>query len=236
MEPIRGGYTEEERGDIRRQLLSYMERHRIGTPTLQARIAQAGGRSNYEVNNKTLQRFLAARHRTNDGFVWLCHKFLLGVDAEDPVREFGDAACRFHQFETDEAALAGGAGTYEISGAPDDGENKTVPYGSLTLRRVPGRPYLRATETVSNRHAVAGRDGAAAPFLFEGAALIQAKGISVILRDVLTRLPKLNLLYEWQPAPGAYHGTIVERIFMGRRTGANIMLRVSMQKNDGTRP
>ena len=114
--PAKAAYSADERTLIRDQLLAYCEQHQIGTPTLQTRIATASDRQGYELSNKTLQRFLAGATRTNDAFVWLCHKFLDGTESERPVVSFGRALCAYYQHETDANAIIGVAGTYEKTG------------------------------------------------------------------------------------------------------------------------
>lgn len=208
-----------------------MERHRIGTPTLQARIADAAGRTLDEVNNKTLQRFLAGKHRTNDAFVWLCQKFLMGTDSEDPVREFGDAALRFLLPEDAGRGVAAATGTYRLTSRVED-ETEERDYSKLTLHPVDGRDYLRAEEEVVDLRGRA-RQGEDNPLRFEGVALARSGGLSLILRDVLTRHPKWHALYKSatdRHRQDRYRGSVLSPIFMGSGLGANEVREITIRK------
>lgn len=228
-------YALEDRDTIRRQLLGYMERHSIGTPTLQARIADAAGRTLDEVNNKTLQRFLAGRHRTNDAFVRLCHRFLLGTDSEDPIREFGDAALRFFLPEDAPRDVAAAAGTYRLTSREDD-EPEERDYSALVLQPVEGRDYLHAEEAVVDVRARATGKGEDNPLRFEGVALVRSGGLSLVLRDVLTRRPKWHSFYKAaadRHRDGQYSGAVVTPVFMGSGLGANDLREVKVRKAAG---
>jgi len=225
----------EDRDTIRRRLLGYMERHSIGSPTLQARIADASGRTLDEVNNKTLQRFLAGRHRTNDAFVWLCQKFLMGTESEDPVREFGDAALRFFLAEDAARDVAAVTGTYRLT-CRDEDEKEDRAYSALTLQPVEGRDYLHAEEEVADVRARARGKGDDNPLRFEGVALARPGGISLVLRDVLTRRPKWHSLYKAavdRHRDGHYSGAVVTPVYMGSGLGANDVREVKVRKVEG---
>jgi hypothetical protein len=229
--PSQAMYDDKDRDLIRRQLLGYMEQHRIGTPTLQARIAGSSDRSLDEVNNKTLQRFLAGRHRTNDSFVWLCHKFTLGVDAADPAREFGDAACRFYQHNDDADAVRDAAGEYEIAACAEDRGSEPVAYSKLKLDPVADRPFLRALESVIDHRAGEQNVPDDSPLEFEGVAFARVKGLSIVLRDVLTRRQRWHLFYP-VPGDGEYAGSVMTPSHQGTTVGHNDVNRIEVTRQE----
>ena len=214
--PSKATYSADDRALIRDQLLAYSEQHRIGTPTLQTRIAEASGRHAYELSNKTLQRFLAGATRTNDAFVWLCHKFLHSVDAVDPVKSYGDAAMAFFQHVAD-PEFAAVAGAYSID-ERDKGE--TIGQSRLTLAAVSDRPYLRAEESSD--------DGGG----YEGIAFKRTKGLSLILRDRLTRLQRWHVYF---PGPGddpaILTGQTMTPRFFGHAEGGNAVAHARMRRD-----
>ncbi len=80
----RPAYDDKERGQIRAALKSYGQQHKVGVPTLQLRIAEAIGDENPDrVPLKSLQRFLAGTHRTDDALVDHCARFLAMVAPPD---------------------------------------------------------------------------------------------------------------------------------------------------------
>ncbi len=85
----RPAYDDSERERIRRLLLRYKDDHSVGVPTLQLRIAESIGDANPDrVPLKSLQRFIAATHRTDDALVDHCMNFLMSVappPAEDDL-------------------------------------------------------------------------------------------------------------------------------------------------------
>ncbi|WP_065331625.1 hypothetical protein [Tritonibacter mobilis] len=83
----RPAYDEQARDRIRSALLRYKDDHRVGVPTLQLRIAEIIDNGNPDrVPLKSLQRFLAATHRTDDALVDHCKRFLMQV-APPPTEE-----------------------------------------------------------------------------------------------------------------------------------------------------
>ena len=171
-------YSAVDRALIRDQLLAYCEQHQIGTPTLQTRIATASDRQSHELSNKTLQRFLAGATRTNDAFVWLCHKFLDDTESERPVVTFGRALCAYYQHETDADAITSVAGTYEKTEAGAAGNSR------LVLTAEAGLGFMTASEGAHPEQSAAGNGHA---IVYEGVAFLQAQGLTIVMRDVLTR-------------------------------------------------
>lgn len=76
---LRNKFDVDERERIRRALLRYMRENCIGTPTLQFRIVEADAPRHREIPLSTLQRFLTARHHTQEHHVALCHGFVAGL-------------------------------------------------------------------------------------------------------------------------------------------------------------
>lgn len=226
--PLNAMYENEDRDQIRRDLIAYCTQHRIGSPTLQSRIATANDRTHDEVNNKTLQRFLAGKHRTNDAFVWLCHKFLLGTDTIDPVKSFGDAASQFFTHVSEPDSLAAVTGDYEIAIKGDDAGGISES-SRLVLSPVAERSYLRAAEEVSR-----GDDDNSHLTQFEGVAFLRPRGLSLILRDNLTRRQKWHLYYRAAPTmPNEFHGEMMTPLFFGSSDGANSVFRARMTRKEG---
>ncbi len=85
----------ESRRLIRDKLLHYMRSHDMGVPTLAKRIKNAHPRK-LEIPIKTLQRFLADTHRTNDLHVALCSDFVEGLPCPDPIGALGKALAEFY--------------------------------------------------------------------------------------------------------------------------------------------
>lgn len=211
--PSEASYDREERARIRRLLLGYAERHEIGVPTLFRRIAATAGRQADDAGLKALQRFLGDENRTNDATLWLYDRFLDEADLVDPVIAFGDAICKFQQFGEDAGILEAVAGAYEVTAHRDDVEGfgtLSGLAGRIMLGRVPDRPYLRASEKMPDRKR-GGKDQE-----FEGVALVQAHGLGLVLRDVLTRRPKTMLLFPAEGEAGAgFSGTATSPVFSG---------------------
>ena len=123
------------------------------------------------------------------------------MDQPDPVIAFGDALCAFQQCDPDEDRLAFVRGEYEVTAhlppvedLPFRLRDTSMHYGWITFEAVPGRPYLRAVERTGAMIAATRRQKAGQEVVFEGVALVQAHGVTAILRDVLTRRPKSYFL------------------------------------------
>ncbi len=219
-------YEEEDRDKLRRDLIEYCTQHCIGSPTLQSRIAAATGRTTDEVNNKTLQRFLAGKHRTNDAFVWLCHKFLLGIDVTDPVKSFGDAANEFFMYNGDPDTLSRALGAYNIEAVWNEEDDVFSEHSLLVLTPVPERAYLRAEEEVGKGH-----DSNSHNMSFEGVAIIRPNGFSIVLRDILTRRQKWHVLHpSLRLRAGEYAGEMIPPILFGSPQSERSVFRVRMTK------
>lgn len=232
--PSEAAYDKSDRERIRRELNDYMERHVIGVPTLFRRIAAATGRETDDAGLKALQRFLGNENRTNDATLWLYDRFLEGVDATDPVLAFGDAICKFQQFDTNSAILESVSGAYAVTTHLDkvEGFGKlSGETGRVTFDRVPERPYLRVAETMPGRSTSAARKGGGKDHEFEGIALVQAHGLGLVLRDVLTRRPKNILLVPGEGEAGTgFSGTATSPVFAGFGQAAEISRKISLTR------
>jgi hypothetical protein len=146
-------FDEPARRRVRDGLRSYMRAHRIGAPTLQARIIEADAPRFREVPLSTLQRFLRDAHRTADAHVALCAEFLEkageSVAAEDTG--FAPALAGFIGMPDDPLTLADEALQAELAGdySWEAGRQEGDPVIRLGLMAVAGKPWLDAAETVS---------------------------------------------------------------------------------------
>jgi hypothetical protein len=194
-------FDEPQRATIRAALLQYMREHKIGVPTLRARISQATGRIRnspsgddpYLVDQKTLQRFLAGVMRTNDAFVAICNEF---VQTLPPVRDdFADTALSLAAFfaapEMPSAARADDAPA-AFSAANPAGPNSTI----YVDRTDPTRPYVRIRECIFPPVSPPGSYSASAISVhpYEGFLLARERFYLAILRSSLTRLPRIHWL------------------------------------------
>lgn len=152
----RPAYDESERERIRRSLLRYKEQHQAGVPTLQLRIAEAIGDQNPDrVPIKSLQRFLAASHRTDDALVHHCAIFLTKVAPPPAEERLADMLGQFLMEETAlDAPCSTFIGTYHgrfrterVTSLKDRYEHA---YSVLSLRDSGQPHYLIAEELVFN--------------------------------------------------------------------------------------
>lgn len=221
-----------ERAHIRAALLRYMGEHRIGVPTLQGRIAQASGRSPDLIPLKTLQRFLADTHRTNDAFLIPVHQFSRDLPVRSIIDELGSAVSGFFSQSSEQGdarheARAGLdlAGAYDILAAqvvkPDPASGLRmeirsgykIPYGRMQFAPGHGGHYLTAQEVIFNPHKIpAPESGEGARHLCEGAVLAFRPLVVLLLRSVLSRLPKTYWLR--QDKEGDLMGNAIEAVFL----------------------
>jgi len=189
------GFAREDRERVRSALLRYMDENQIGIPTLQKRIASHNGRSEDLIPLKTLQRFVAGTHRTNDAFVALCYKFAQNFALPAASDGLGDALLRF----LDLPGPAAGADTrsgamrlkdmlahnYRGTAATDNGE---VDYSELEIEAVPYKDHFRVRETVRNRLLQPGAAPSNSPAIhrYEGIVVGNESGLFGVLREELT--------------------------------------------------
>jgi hypothetical protein len=162
------------RDRIRRKIRHYMTQHRIGVHHLARRIVAANPHRP-EIPIKTLQRFLANAHRTNDMYVRFFHKFAEQLQDHDPVFELG-------------RSLA------DLYGASDPLLGQTISrrYNVLVERDAIHSEVMIASEGRFERlrEAVRGTDG----LLYDGAMVVAGATQIAVLKDRLLDLPKTYVL------------------------------------------
>lgn len=196
-------FDQADRDRIRRCLLRYMEENRIGVPTLQKLIAEANDLALDRLPLKTLQRFLADTHRSNDIMVRFCHRFAAGLADDDPLDSFGEALTAFWgaRGTADWQALAPemigafeGRAEEELTGM-QLGTRNYVPFSALVIEAVPAQHYARAAETISNWSRTASPDsGDSVRRSYEGVLLHPPGALLLALRNSLTGAPRLYWL------------------------------------------
>lgn len=201
-------FDETERQSIRRSLLRYIDENNIGVPTLQRLIATTNGISIDQLPLKTLQRFMADTHRSNDLMVRYCHHFVVDQFAPDPVIAFGDQFAAFLGIWRDgrdcrpvppdmagtfashtKEALPPGQ-TMRVSRAAD-----LVPFSRIQIDLLPDRAFAVIRETIVNWKAQA--PGAADLGLpttprrdYEGVIIHPQGALFAVMRNVLTGTPR----------------------------------------------
>lgn len=197
-----------DRDRMRSALLRYMQEHRIGVPTLQARIAQASSRSTDLIPLKTLQRFLAHSHRTNDAFLIPVHQFSSTLPVRDENAVFAQALGGFFRGAMPEAAAretgARLTGSFAVLAEqrPDKPallESKdrfTLLQGTMSVctGAEPGMVHVRE-EVLVGDDGKAGDPESGFRHRYEGIALDLDTPIIVMLRNALTGFPKSYWLY-----------------------------------------
>lgn len=201
-------FDEAERQGIRRSLLRYIDENNIGVPTLQRLIAAANEVSVDQLPLKTLQRFMADTHRSNDLMVRYCHHFVSEQRVADPIADFGDQFAAFlgvwrdgrdcrpmpldmaGAFESNaEAALPPGQ-TMRVSRAGD-----LVPFSRIKIDLLPGRVFAVIRETITNWKAQP--PGTAEDSLptaprraYEGVIIHPHGALFAVMRNILTGTPR----------------------------------------------
>jgi hypothetical protein len=204
-------FDEAERQSIRRALLRYIDENNIGAPTLQRLIAGANGISIDQLPLKTLQRFMADTHRSNDLMVRFCHRFVIDQLAADPVTTFGDQFAAFlgvwrdgrdcrpvpsdmagsFQSYTKAALPPGQIMRVRSSGDPSD----MVPFSRIDIRVEPGRIFAVIRETIVNWRALApGASDDGLPTTprrdYEGVMIHPHGAMFAMMRNVVTGTPR----------------------------------------------
>lgn len=196
-----------ERDRMRSALLRYMQEHRIGVPSLQIRIAQAANRSADLVPLKTLQRFLAHSHRTNDSFLIPVYQFSADLPARDDDVAVAQMLAKFFGGATAQPAVrdtrSGLSGSFVVfveKDAPKILGRKDKPFrarkSNLSARSDEQRGVAVLVEEVLLKD-----DGSPLHMdsefrhRYEGFALDIHAPIIALLRNVLTGFPKSYWLY-----------------------------------------
>jgi hypothetical protein len=210
-------FDQADRDRIRRALLRYMEDNRIGVPTLQKLIAEANDLALDNLPLKTLQRFLGDTHRSNDIMVRFCHRFTAGLPDDDPLAGLGETLTDFFGIAPDKTEwqalppdLVGGyAGRAEPAVkrfAPPADFAQWVAFSTLTLERLPARPFAAAREVIGNWNRTAPSDDAQlVRRVYEGVLFHPGGSLFVLMRNILTGTPRLYWLAPMAPFPLAGH-------------------------------
>jgi hypothetical protein len=208
------------RARLRGRLLRYMEEHRIGAPTLQARIAQASGRSPDLIPLKTLQRFIGGQGRTNDAFTAILSRFAHDLPDKNDVQDTTAVTTRFFDLgafgvatartETVSDRLIGSYSVHKRTAAPggqaysrnsnikvyragqDMAEFTQLDSRCVITRHEPGGPLLLRQELFEPG---GGPDGPRRSF--EGIVLFFDPLILILCKDLATRLPRIYWLREY---------------------------------------
>jgi len=202
-------FDQADREKMRAAILAFAKQNKLGAPSLQLRIAEATKRSVDQIPLKTLQRFLKDEGRTNDGFMIPIAEFVASVGAITPLDTFAhELGAFFARSGTEKEAAnevpARFARTYEIvagsakfknikvirSGAI---ENPDEPYGRCVISGTGRSLKVQELETGSDS---GGADGAFRPPANEGVVLYFAPLLFMLLRNNLTRLPRVYWLRE----------------------------------------
>lgn len=192
-----------ERARIRAALLRYMEEHRIGVPTLQVRIAKASGRSPDLIPLKTLQRFLADSHRTNDAFLIPVYEFTKEMPTTAPTDQFAAVATALAAFFPDGIAaprslprrITSVMKTFRLVQPLD----KEIFSGIISFERASTDGIVRIRERIYNPDAkpefVLSREteNAAPVHTYEGVLVTYKAAHIGLMRNTLTRTPRLHL-------------------------------------------
>jgi hypothetical protein len=218
-----------ERERIRHALLAYARDNRIGAPNLHLHIAEKTGRTVDQLGAlKTLQRFLIGEGRVNDGFVAACAAFVERAGAVTPhdelARDLGSFFSRDIAEQPADEVPSRLAGDYEVWAGRTTFINFEVQTASGGLS--PNVPYGRCRLSgngrglkVHEREAAPGSDaaeGAFRPAANEGVMLYFNPLIFVLMKNKLTRLPRIYWLREFQGgelAGHAMHGDPVDPAF-----------------------
>lgn len=211
-----------ERERIRHALLAYARDNRIGAPNLQLHIAEKLGRTVDEVGAlKTLQRFLTGEGRVNDGFITVCAAFVERTGAMTSHDELAhDLGAFFMRDIADQPAdevPSRLAGDYEIWAS----EIWHAHFVVKSEHMKPGKSYNLCRISGSGRglkvHELATASesayGSFRPAANEGVMLYFDPLIFILLKNRLTRLPRVYWLREGQHGylrGEAVHGNLAE--------------------------
>ena len=148
----RPNYDELVRERVRRELVHYKEEHGIGVPALQQRIADAIEDTPDRIPLKSLQRFLAGTHRTEDALVHLCIVFLSKVIPFAQEMDMARSLAQFFRYAPVFAEsywnLTGTYHGYICAGANE--AEAGIPYSVLNIEPARLPSYLGASEFVIN--------------------------------------------------------------------------------------
>ncbi|MHC2633955.1 hypothetical protein ACVME5_006638 [Bradyrhizobium liaoningense] len=198
---------EVERKRVRNGLVSYKELHRIGDPELRERMEYQG----IQVALRSLQRFIAGTHRTDDIMVRRYAKFLSKV-APPPVEdEFGASLSKFlAAYPQDITAFAGDYHTFvRARQAKAIGSaGFTVGCSQVRLSRAADVTFLRATEFMNDPDEASAKREVSAQVAWMGnTGVFAALGGDQYLLMVRSLLEtRLYTLRKVSDAPRTLHG------------------------------
>lgn len=195
-----------ERDKIRAVIRAYARENRIGVPNLQRHIAEATKRSLDQIPLKTLQRFLEDKGRTNDGFLIPLAEFVAAAGAKTPHDGLAyELGAFFAREEPAQDVPSHFSGSYEVvSGNTTFSKFKVIKIQGETVN--PDKPYGRCEISGAGRSlkvreweagpGSAGTEGAFRPPANQGVMLFFDPLIFMLLRNDLTRLPRVYWLQE----------------------------------------
>lgn len=170
-------FDQAARDRIRRKLRDHMTGHGIGVHKLAERIQGAQPHKN-EIPIKTLQRFLAGSHRTNDSYVGNFRQFADGLPDADPVGELGRAMAAFHDAEESDHFVGSYTLTFNENRSPD-GALDVAYLGAKADSR-----FCRVTERFTVQRLI----------VSDGVLVSRGDTAIIVLRDRLTKSPTEYLL------------------------------------------
>ena len=230
-------YDERARERIRARLIRYMERHKIGVPTLKDRIERADERGR-EFPLSTLQRFLRGSHRTMEMYVTLCTQFLDGLDEPMEPADFARALAAFLPSQEPATQLRELSGQYDAAVLPAEAAPLTkvrydgTVYSTVELRGGAGEACLLALEDEPDRDS--SRGDAGRRFTYDGVAVAFGTDIYLLMRNSLTRRPRHYCLTQVAAESGedetAFAGEAFERPAAG---GRDTCFAVQLRKRPG---
>lgn len=191
---------------MRSALLRYMQENRIGAPSLQFRIAEASGRGVDLIPLKTLQRFLAHSHRTNDSFLIPVYEFSANLPAREDGGDVAQMLSKFFAGAREETVrdldtgLSGSFAVFVEKDPPKILGRKDKPFrarkSNLSARSDDKRGVAVVVEEVflNDDGSPIQRDSEFR-HRYEGFALDVHAPVIALLRNVLTGYPKSYWLY-----------------------------------------
>lgn len=217
---VRHEFDESERLRLRQAVRTYAREHGIGTGKLCVRIAQATARDPALIPVKTMQRFLADAHRTEDWFLVPVAAFCAAIGSEDAQDAFGRAAASFFTPRIPAAGIGTVRGSFIVWGTGRTGKGMRLydqtkdgyvdRMGTLLVDGVAGPGVIKARETIG-----AGEDGRAVAgglrHVFEGVVVGVDLPAMVLLRSTLTGYPKSYWIY--RDEQGYLFGLVSKRVF-----------------------
>jgi len=198
-------FDEPARQIIGQALRDYMREHRIGVPALKSQIENDGPRG-LEIPLSTLQRFLAATHQTSEMYVQIFDAFArplpyYGKDAAivqtgvalegflgapGAAADLADIEARLHELFAGEYRVYRHSRSEFPLGFRRDRSDQ--PLSNLAVRAIPGARFF---EVIERAEAPGDEPGSVTREIHEGVAVINGIQVHFLLRDVLSRMPRM---------------------------------------------